>query len=385
MSLSEGRQSLCEALCRLAVVNSFSSFFFFVSFFKHVGQNCWDPILHTDSCFCNIQRKPIDAPFPEGEIQDTHTHIQQHAHKHTDQQNGINIGFAFVSALWKNRKDGCENVQAEEKKLRMRCAIQPHHRGLRQLGDRECLPIVHICPIYTHKLDIKQAVLRQSSICCNICQRNVKMSVNWGYFLHLSFTISHLLSSHPRMWWGSIYTRFCDWGSSQQPYAGATRGGSKTPGARITFCFFFCFVVLFCGTGYSKGKWINSPINNYDYYYWNNINLMFCNVRPRLLSVTIPLRCVGWMLSQIFLFLFLFIFWHSSSWKWFWTCGWCWVILKCFKLWHTYCKIILACLMSEGLGMCEFLWTKNVYFSVTILKDSRCGGKLLFAFFLSIS
>lgn len=134
----------------------------------------------------------------------------------------------------------------------MRCVIQPHHGGLGQLGDWDSLPIVHTCHTHTHSLDRKQALPQQSPICCNICQRNVKMSVNWGYFLHLPFTISHLLSSHPRMWWGSIYTRFYGWGSSQRTYAGATRDVSRGQKARITFLFLHSL----------SFSWHSSPIEN---------------------------------------------------------------------------------------------------------------------------
>lgn len=111
---------------------------------------------------------------------------------------------AFVSAFWKWNKGECENEWAREKKPRMRCVIHPRHGGWGQLGDKTGLPIVHTCHTHTHMSDRKQAPPQQNPICCKICQRKVKMSVNWGYFIHLSLTASHLLSSLCQLWWGFI-------------------------------------------------------------------------------------------------------------------------------------------------------------------------------------
>lgn len=106
----------------------------------------------------------------------------------------------------------------------MRCVIHPRHGGLGQLGDKEGLPIVRTCHTHTHMPDRKQTPPQQNPICCKICQRKVKMSVNWGYFIHLSLTASHLLSSLCQLWWGFILHPPCrchqksKWGTGSWNY-----------------------------------------------------------------------------------------------------------------------------------------------------------------------
>lgn len=108
----------------------------------------------------------------------------------------------------------------------MRCVIHPRHRGLGQLGDKESLPIVHTCHTHTRVRQKSSLFRPPNPICCNICQRKVKMSVNWGYFILLSLTASHLLSSRSQLWCGFIL---------HPPYAGATGKVSKEQGAGNTF------------------------------------------------------------------------------------------------------------------------------------------------------
>lgn len=130
----------------------------------------------------NIYIMPIEEPFPEGARQDLD--IQTHIHTYTHQTKWQYHRPAFVSAFWKQRKGECENERASErakKKPRMRCVIQPRHGGLGQQGDQESLPIVHTCHTQAcmHARHTEKAgSSTENPICCNICQRKVKMSVN---------------------------------------------------------------------------------------------------------------------------------------------------------------------------------------------------------------
>lgn len=110
----------------------------------------------------------------------------------------------------------------------MRCVIHPRHRGLGQLGDKESLPIVRTCHTHTRVRQKSSLFRPPKPICCNICQRKVKMSVNWGYFILLSLTASHLLSSRSQLWCGFIL---------HPAYAGATGKVSKEHGGGWRCCF----------------------------------------------------------------------------------------------------------------------------------------------------
>lgn len=173
-------------------------------------------------------------------------HTNTHTYIHTPDEMAIPQARLCLSLLEvEKRRVWKWASERAKKKPRMRCVIQPRHGGLGQQGDQESLPIVHTCHTQAcmHARHTEKAgSSTENPICCNICQRKVKMSVNWGYFLHLSLTASHLLSSHPRLWWSQFYTLFNAWGSARPPYAGATRDVSKEQPAGITFCqtnFFF--------------------------------------------------------------------------------------------------------------------------------------------------
>lgn len=99
----------------------------------------------------------------------------------------------------------CENEQARKEGPRMRCVIHFHHGGWGQPGAEESLPIVHVHRTHMHMSDRERPLPQLSPICCNICQRKVKMSVNWGYFIHLAVSASHSLSSRSqlRLWGGA--------------------------------------------------------------------------------------------------------------------------------------------------------------------------------------
>lgn len=190
----------------------------------------------------NPTERHADATFPEGGRWDVCTvHTQINISRQTQSAN--NTGLLLSRPFGCKEKAGVKMSEQEKRSLGWGVLFSLVTGVL----DRrpESLPIVH-----TH--DRKQTLPEQSPVRCNICQRNVKMSVNWGYFLHLPFTISHLLSTHPRMWWGSIYTSFYSRASSQQPYAGATRDVSMEQKARITF---YSFIFFFLWDRFLKHGW----------------------------------------------------------------------------------------------------------------------------------
>ncbi len=159
--------------------------------------------------YSNIYIMPIDAPFPEGARQDLYVHTHTYMHAHT---NKMAITQAcFCLSLLEVEKRGVWKWVSERKEAQDEVCYSASPRGVRttrRTGESAHCPHMPHTNTHTHTLDRKQALPQQNPICCNICQRKVKMSVNWGYFLHLSLTTSHLLSSHPRLWGGFILHPF---------------------------------------------------------------------------------------------------------------------------------------------------------------------------------
>jgi len=193
---------------------------FFIRIQTKHSQNYRDPNLQTGpgwrlfrhlhkAHWCTISwRSKTGCPY-------THTYINTHTHPHTHTNKMAITQACFCLRLLKEEKMWVWKwVSRREKKPKMRCVIQNHHRGLGQLGEQESMSIVHTCHTHTQKPDRKQALPLQNPICCNICQRNVKISVNWGYFLHLSLSPRTCYRVTLRCDVGSFYTLFYGWGSA---------------------------------------------------------------------------------------------------------------------------------------------------------------------------
>lgn len=143
----------------------------------------------------------------------------------------------------------CENEQTRKEGPRMRCVIHFHRGGWGQPGAEESLPIVHVHRTHMHMSDGERPLPQLSPICCNICQRKVKMSVNWGYFTHLAVSASHSLSSRSqlRLWGGG--SRDCRWG--EVPPTSATK---KVGNKKYSSVFPFSL----CKPDFNNEKW---PVN----------------------------------------------------------------------------------------------------------------------------
>lgn len=129
-----------------------------------------------------------------------HTHPDTHTYTHNGPDTGPSLSQTFASAevaVWKWAS------QKREAQDEARYSFAP--RGVRTTrGWGESAHCPHAPHTYIHMAGGERPLPQLSPICCNICQRKVKMSVNWGYFIHLAVSASHSLSSHSqlRLWGG---------------------------------------------------------------------------------------------------------------------------------------------------------------------------------------
>lgn len=155
-----------------------------------------EPDMQTLGGFLNFSLHPLMHQFLNRKTStSTHPEIHTYSHMHTMALTQAHLCLRLLQV----QKCECENEQARKEGPRMRCVIHFHRGGWGQPAAEESLPIVHVHRTHMHMSDWEWLLPQLSPICCNICQRKVKMSVNWGYFTHLAISASHSLSSRSQL------------------------------------------------------------------------------------------------------------------------------------------------------------------------------------------